>query len=132
MRVSKAVKEYIEKQVNAKFPKSPAELKNEEIDKVAVEMYNAYVEEMKKHSKDVINTLVKQYNIKEDDISIDENGHYYRSNPFQTYNTPTHRAYVSARQKRNKMIEEKIQDIIVTLELGGTKADLEKMLAEIK
>ena len=36
-----------------------------------------------------------------------------------------------AERERNTAIQEKIDDIIVTLELGGTKADLEKMLAEI-
>jgi hypothetical protein len=37
----------------------------------------------------------------------------------------------TAKSERQKTIHEKIDDIIVTLELGGTKADLERLLAEI-
>ena len=31
----------------------------------------------------------------------------------------------------NNEVDEKVQDIIVTLELGGNKADLDRMLNEI-
>ena len=127
MRVSKTVREYIEKQVASKFPKTDIELFQEQQEQIANKMNQEYCEKVEKAKADIIKSLAQDYEINEDEIAIRHN----YGNVFSTFNTPTAMKANTAKLDRQKAINEKIDDIIITLELGGTKADLEKMLAEI-
>lgn len=127
MRVSKTVREYIEKQVASKFPKTEIELYQEQQEQIASKMNQEYYDRVEKAKADIIANIVKEYEIQEGDIAIRNN----YGNVFSTFNTPTAMLANTAKSERQKAIHSKIDDIIVTLELGGTKADLEKMLAEI-
>lgn len=127
MRVSKTVREYIEKQVASKFPKTEIELYQEQQEQIASKMNQEYYDRVEKAKADIIASIAKEYEIHEEEIAIRNN----YGNVFSTFNTPTAMKANTAKSERQKAINEKIDDIIVTLELGGTKADLEKMLAEI-
>jgi hypothetical protein len=127
MRVSKTVREYIEKQVASKFPKTEIELYQEQQEQIASKMNQEYYDRVEKAKAEIITSIAKEYEINEGDIAIRNN----YGNVFSTFNTPTAMKANTAKSERQKTINEKIDDIIVTLELGGTKADLEKMLAEI-
>jgi hypothetical protein len=127
MRVSKTVREYIEKQVASKFPKTEIELYQEQQEQIANKMNQEYYDRVEKAKADIIASIAKEYEIHEGDIAIRNN----YGNVFSTFNTPTAMLANTAKSERQKAVNAKITDIIVTLELGGTKADLEKMLAEI-
>jgi hypothetical protein len=127
MRVSKTVREYIEKQVASKFPKTEIELYQEQQEQIASKMNQEYYDRVEKAKADIIVELAQEYKIHEEEIAIRNN----YGNVFSTFNTPTAMKANTAKSERQKAINEKIDDIIVTLELGGTKVDLEKMLAEI-
>lgn len=127
MRVSKTVREYIEKQVASKFPKTEIELYQEQQEQIASKMNQEYYDRVEKAKAEIIASIAKEYEINEGDIAIRNN----YGNVFSTFNTPTAMLANTAKSERQKAIHSKIDDIIVTLELGGTKADLEKMLAEI-
>ena len=127
MRVSKTVREYIEKQVASKFPKTEIELYQEQQEQIANKMNQEYCNRVEKAKAEIIASIAKEYEINEGDIVIRNN----YGNVFSTFNTPTAMLANTAKSERQKEINEKIADIIVALELGGTKADLEKMLAEI-
>ena len=127
MRVSKTVREYIEKQVASKFPKTEIELYQEQQEQIASKMNQEYYDRVEKAKADIIVELAQEYKIHEEEIAIRNN----YGNVFSTFNTPTAMKANTAKSERQKAINSKIEDIIVTLELGGTKADLEKMLAEI-
>ena len=127
MRVTKTVKEYIAKQVASKFPKTEIELYQEQQEQIASKMNQEYYDRVEKAKADIIASIAKEYEINEEEIAIRNN----YGNVFSTFNTPTAMKANTAKSERQKVIHEKIDDIIVTLELGGTKADLEKMLAEI-
>ena len=127
MRVSKAVREYIEKQVASKFPKTEIELYQEQQEQVASKMNQEYQDRVEKAKAEIVASIAKEYEINESDIAIRHN----YGNVFSTFNTPTAMKANTAKSERQTAIRSKIEDIIVTLELGGTKADLEKMLAEI-
>ena len=127
MRVSKTVREYIEKQVASKFPKTEIELYQEQQEQIASKMNQEYQDRVEKAKADIIASIAKEYEINEGDIAIRNN----YGNVFSTFNTPTAMLANTAKSERQKAVNAKITDIIVTLELGGTKADLEKMLAEI-
>jgi hypothetical protein len=127
MRVSKTVREYIEKQVASKFPKTEIELYQEQQEQIASKMNQEYYDRVEKAKADIIVELAQEYKIHEEEIAIRNN----YGNVFSTFNTPTAMKANTAKSERQKAVNAKITDIIVALELGETKADLEKMLAEI-
>ena len=127
MRVSTKVKEYIAKQVASKFPKTDIELYQEQQEQIASKMNQEYHDRVEKAKAEIIASIAKKYEINEGDIAIRNN----YGNVFSTFNTPTAMKANTAKSERQKTINEKIDEIIVTLELGGTKADLEKMLEKI-
>ena len=127
MRVSTKVKEYIAKQVASKFPKTEIELYQEQQEQIASRMNQEYQDRVEKAKAEIIASIAKEYEINEGDIAIRNN----YGNVFSTFNTPTAMKANTAKSERQKAINEKIDEIIVTLELGGTKADLEKMLEKI-
>ena len=127
MRVSKTVREYIEKQVASKFPKTDIELFQEQQEQIASKMNQEYYDRVEKAKAEIIANLAKEYEIHEEEIAIRNN----YGNVFSTFNTPTAMKANTAKSERQRAVREKIDDIIVSLELGGTKADLERMLAEI-
>lgn len=127
MRVSKTVKEYIAEQVASKFPKTEVELVQEQQEQKANQMNQEYYERVEKAKTEIIASLAKEYNINENEIAIRSN----YGNVFTSLNTPTAMKAKTANMNRQKAINKKINEIIIALELGGTKADLEKMLAEI-
>ena len=129
MRVSKAVKEYIEKQVCAKYPKSENELKAEQVKELVDKANQEMTELINKAKKEISNQIIAKYGLTEE-MGKQETASYH-DYKFNSWNSPIEMKANTDKQNRRKAINEKIEDIIVTLELGGTKADLEKMLNEI-
>lgn len=127
MRVSKTVREYIEKQVASKFPKTENELQYEQNEQIASAMNKDYYEEIEKAKITIIANLREKYGMTDDTVVARMN----YGNVFSAYPTKARDKADLDKQIREKAIREKINNIIVNLELGGTKADLEKMLAEI-
>ena len=127
MKVSKIVREYIEEQVASKFPKTESELQYERNEQVANAMNKEYSEELEKAKESIIANLCEKYGITDDTVVSRKS----YGNVFSAYATKARDKADLDRQARQKAIQEKIRDIIITLELGGTKADLERMLAEI-
>lgn len=128
MRVSKAVKEYIEKQVRAEFPKKEEELQYEKVNRIVNAANNEYHELMAQARQEIVKKLVEKYDLTSDMVEEKTN---YSYSPFGTWKTKEREQANKAERERNTAINETIENIIVTLELGGTKADLERMLAEI-
>ena len=128
MRVSKTVKEYIEKQVWAQYPKTERELYAEQVSELVSKAREEHLERLKQMKKDLANEIVAKYGLTEEMGKQDSEYHDYM---FHTYNSPIQCRANTDKEIRRKAVNQKIDDIIVTLELGGTKADLEKMLSEI-
>ena len=128
MRVSKTVREYIEKQVWAKYPKTERELYAEQISELVNQARKEHNERLEKMKKELADEIVAKYGLTEEMGKQDSSYHDY---VFFTYNSPIQCRANTDKEERRKAVNQKIDDIIVTLELGGTKADLEKMLAEI-
>jgi hypothetical protein len=130
MRVTKLIREYVEKKVNESYPKSFAEFAYEEhyknINK-AIEEANDKVYE---YAKKLAEELNANYGFPaESDLSA-----CYHCNTVRNkcnYDSEIYLAYRKAKDERQKKIAEKIEEILLTLELGGSKADLDEMLANI-
>lgn len=128
MRVSKTVREYIEKQVWAKYPKTENELYAEQVKELVNKAHEEHRTRLDQMKKELANEIVAKYGLTEEMGVQDSAYHDYM---FKTWNSPIEIKANTDREGRRKVINQKIEDIIVTLELGGTKADLEKMLSEI-
>ena len=113
--------------MTSKFPKTDIELFQEQQEQIASKMNQEYYDRVEKAKAEIIASIAKEYEIHEEEIVIRNN----YGNVFSTFNTPTAMKANTAKSERQKAMREKIDDIIVTLELGGTKADLERLLAEI-
>ena len=130
MRVTKTVREYIEKQVALKFPKTEIENQADEVSKIVSQANAEIYKRIAQVSKEIVLAVGAEFGITEEMAHNQALDNYPRYS-YSGYNSPIATQSNTARQTREKTIAEKVNDIIVTLELGGTKADLEKILAEI-
>ena len=134
MRVTKAVREYIEKQVRAKIEKKYEVEKNESKRiKDIKEDIETRAAEAARQAAIAVFMEAKNY---EDILDFDEKSmqDIYMGGSRnvlglkdRVYQNSIHNW--SYRMKNE--VDEKVQDIIVTLELGGNKTDLDRMLSEI-
>ena len=127
MRVSKTVREYIEEQVASKFPKTENELYYEQTQQIVSKASREYEERLAKAKQEIAEQVAQEYGIVEDMATINLRW----CNPYETCGTKVRTQAETDGIERRKAINKKINDIIVTLELGGTKEDLERLLAEI-
>ena len=134
MRVTKAVREYIEKQVLAKVEQKYEAEKNESkrIKDIKADIETRAAEAA---CQAAIAVFMEAKNY-EDILDFDEKSaqNIYMSGygrvlalKDKDYQNSIHNW---SRRMQNE-VDEKVQDIIVTLELGGNKADLDRMLSEI-
>jgi hypothetical protein len=134
MRVTKAVREYIEKQVRAKIEQKYEAEKNESkrIRDIKSDIENRAAEAARQAAIAIF-MEAKNY---EDILDCDEkfvqdiymNGsHRVLDLKDRVYQNSVH----NWSRRMHDEVEEKVQDIIVTLELGGNKADLDRMLSEL-
>ena len=131
MRVTKTVREYIEKKVAEKVyvkyeaEKLEAKRQNDlvnnfwdelekELEAIAVERLNKFIEENSFAERGARDTIVSYYSstLRIADRHINSSVHNWQN-------------------RARAEIKEKVDDIIVTLELGGNKEDLERMISEI-
>ena len=127
MRVSKAVRNYIEKEVEKRFPKTERELQHEQNKDIVSQANQEIKDRMATALTMIMDDIAKKYNIT-NEIAVRR----YDRDYFDVWDCASQNNAIKDRRAREEQINKTIEDIIVTLELGGTKADLEKMLAEIK
>lgn len=138
MRVTKTVKDYIQKEVTTrmeqKYATEAAEAKHmsdlqSTIDEaaliVAAKAYEKYVKDAiaANHAENFleISSAFERINLT----------YAYRSNHLVLSSDTNTARVMGWRRRMNEEVCEKVNEIVVTLELGGTKAELMQMLAEI-
>ena len=129
MRVTKTVKEYISKKVAEKYKPLIAEI---DLDyKVKKEEVNKKIECAVAEFEKQLKAIVADNNDKWTFDVVERWGERKILAWYEVSDKTAEHEYYS--QKRNLECErnEKIENIIVELELGGTRETLEKMLAEI-
>ena len=126
MRVTRAIRDYVEKRVYDEYEKAKRELRKD---------YEERVEMAKKENKKMlegdvienINMVLGCYGMEQ----IKAEDAFYR-----IYVSVQNRKEESELNKKRQEIynsaRDKVTEILATLELGGTKEDLDKMLSEIK
>ena len=136
MKVTKLIREYVEKEValaipNPEKPENPLQ-----------EEYEALIDSLKAHCRKTIKEFVRTHG-----------GEFYFSfSGYDANNVEAQLAYVNKScelrspslhsiiiDEHTKLCKEKekerkaaVEDILITLELGGTKAELEEMISKLK
>lgn len=131
MRVTKLIKEYITREVTAKYDKKIEEMQGEiGVKAETAAFWNAVEEKLTEWNKEFIK-LAKEHNM----ISLIDNGEFSKRYISASAYSMEHKAADIERAQRRALAGEKcrkIENILLTLELGGTKADLDKMLSEVE
>ena len=134
MRVTKLIREYVEKKVREACPKSPEELAWAE----ELERYHQSEREFERRGYEALKSIAAEINDKygfkpqgekEAGMLRAYTGRTYGY--IETYNHPMRDTARDAEHARGKKIAETIEDILITLEMGGTRADLDAKLEEI-
>ena len=129
MRVTKTVREYIEKQVTALFP-AEAELPEVVAYDALAKKRNELVDEALAEIQALCDKLLVRINAQlPDDYNVKELRPSH--NLGWSSDCETRRKAEEAKKVRKTAIKEAIDDIVVALELGGTKDTLDKMLKEL-
>ena len=125
MRVTKIIREYVEKTINAKltYGEPTREYKEacERMNELQTEVNEKVMEYMQKLCEEATAQLPEGFIIKP------HSNYPITSN---SYNSPMH---IAARKHECEISTKRasaIESILVELELGGTKSDLERMIAE--
>ena len=130
MRVTKTVREYIEKKVaekvNVKYEAEKLEARRQR-----EEIYN-FIEELENTMNEYVDKHIKMF--------VEEHPYAERGardrlvsfyNPINIVDRLKDSSVHNWQNRARAEIKEKVDDIIVTLELGGNKEDLERMISEI-
>ena len=134
MRVTKAVREYIEKQVRAKIEQKYEAEKNESerIKGIKADIETRAAEAARQAAIAVFMEAKNYEDILDFDEKFVQDIYMSGSNRVLALKDRVYQNSIHnwSHRMRNE-VDEKVQDIIVTLELGGNKADLDRMLSEI-
>lgn len=120
MKVTKNIREYIEKKVYEKAMNSEHMLELERKEKEAREQFNADMTALQEKCNPFLKQLIDKY----PNCAYDDERTYVAFRGVGTYMLPEVKAYRDARMEMSSKANNATQEIIVEMELGGTKAEL--------
>ena len=132
MRVSKEVRNFIGEQVKEIF-KGQQDEQLQEL-KQQDEQAKAIVDKFNEELKTIIENKKKelQEQLQDFDVGTDYEYKNYVTKFYLEHNSENYRKQRTIERDRQEKITKAIQDIIITLELGGNKQDLMNMLEKLK
>ena len=135
MRVTKTIKDYVTRTVKEIYSEPTEE---EKAYSALEEEISVAVDEINKEFRPIIEKRLEEFNMAHN-LDARTGGLKFRTericfyDPYcLTYYSEIGKTSRIAREAREKKIEEAIENIIIALELGGKKADLDRMLNELK
>ena len=132
MKVTRLIKEYVAEQVTAKYPETEDEkLYKEKLDKIQ-DKIKELEEKIKSYAAALCEEANKELGI--EDWEEDDKIHLYDSRRTilsSGWNNPYTKKRSTLQNDRNKKISDTIKNILVNLELGATKAELDMMLKNL-
>ena len=135
MRVTKTIKDYVTRMVKEIYNEPTEEEKSL---KTLVKEIDVAVDNINKEFKPIIEKHLEEFN-RAHNLDKKTGGLKFNneclciSNAYElNYYSEIGKTARRAKEAREKKINEAIENIILTLELGGNKADLDRMLNELK
>ena len=129
MRVTKLIREYVEKKVKEAYPKSEADLIWEEKSRRTNEALTKANDVVEAYAKKVAEEFNAEFGLGDYNLKPFEGRNWFSTSYYG--DCEEFRACRKAEDERRKKIAETIEEILINLELGGTKADLDEMLAKV-
>lgn len=128
MKVTRLIREYVEKNVTALSKKSQEEI-DFDIYKDKVALAEKYIEEQTKEFADKLKAdVLARFDLPECAI-----GYYTgRALTLSRSGNKIERKAIEAKRIRDQKTRDKIDEILLNLELGATRAELDKMIAELQ
>ncbi len=130
MRVTKLIREYIEEKVNEAYPKPEATLCWEEKSNRVNEAMTEAEEKITALKQQIVEEINEKYGFSKDGYRL-RPAEYREVLTTSYWDEKLYEESKKADKERAIKVEASIKEILVSLELGGTKADLDKMLAEV-
>ena len=124
MRVTKIIREYVVKAVTAKMPYGEPTTTYEQHRQSLNDLTSQLNEKVEAYAEELlasVGNLPEGFTINKTNRSIFESS---------SWSSPMHIAAYAHERKVDKNREKAIENILVELELGTTKADLERLIAE--
>ena len=126
MRVTKLVREYIEREVSRKFNEKDLELKQiqESYEKARLQ-FEKELKKIRTKADVEVEKAIKSCGYVGSREKYVEISTYGITNPY----------YNELQQRKNELVKikkDKVDEILITLELGGTRSDLDDMLSKIE
>ena len=124
MRVSKIIREYVEKTITAKMPYGEPTITYKQHCQSLSDLTSQLNEKVEAYADELlasIGNLPEGFTIKKSHWSFFESS---------SWNSPMHTAASTHERQVRENREKAIESILVELELGATKADLERLITE--
>ena len=130
MRVTKLIREYVETEVAKAYEeKTPDEVAYDMLRKEIADFREKVNDEMYHAIEEAIARFREEHNIPED-VKIFRTDYNLVSD--KDWDSNIRKKNDIARKQRAEQRDNKIKDILLNLELGATKAELDEMLAHLK
>lgn len=125
MKVTKTIREFVEHQVNLKMEQSTplTELKRKADD--AQQKYEHDIEAMREECRKKLLNICAKYGINS------QHTERFSVSDYAKYDLPEVQEYTRVRNELYKKRDCAIMDILATMELGGTKAELMEMIDKL-
>ena len=130
MKMTKLIREYITDEITKKYQPLIDAVNNKYDLESGRNILRETTKEITEYAKNLYRERLAPYYAEEDLNAL--------LNDYTIYGPSSYRAEPIANKKHGEEISaltaargEKIRDVLITMELGGTKADLDKMLSEI-
>lgn len=129
MKVTKLIREYVGKTVDSCYPRPNSEkLLNEQRNK-ANEALAEFNKMMREYANSILSEIKTKYNIPDDFNFHIRSGINYAE--FSTYDTALYRKADADIREINELKQQKKNEILLSLELGATKSDLDNMIKQL-
>ena len=130
MRVTKIIREYVRKRVNEKFPQTKEEIAWKEYqDKMNYAIAEGE-KKMHEFAQKVVEELNTKYNF-DSEYCLHVAKYFSAIRSDYSYDFELYKNQRNARDERDEKISKTIEEILIELELGGSKETLERLLKEI-
>lgn len=124
MRVTRIIREYVEKTITAKMPYGEPVQDYERESKALSDLRDRLEEQVDAYAKE----LLASVNNLPEGFSITRNN--YHVFDYSSWNSPMHIASNAEEKRTREKRKAAVENILLELELGATKADLERLIAE--
>lgn len=124
MRVTKIIREYVEKTITAKMPYGEPTITYKQYSDALCELREQLEKKVEAYAQELLDGIV---DLPEGFTITRSRNCIFNSS---SWNSPLHTAATTHERTVRENREKAIENILVELELGATKADLERLIAE--